>query len=109
MDLETLRDLSRRNQRMNTMSFPQGLRDAIPEMKPCWGRALKLDAVDAVPLNTVPFGPQVQVKFTVCETGKLSGRFDVLAALDPDAARALAGVLLELADQAEKLDPAPWA
>ena len=89
--------------RQNTMAFPQGLREAIPTMSGCWGRALALARIDGDCCNSALFGQQVRIRFQVEETGKLTGKFDVQACLNLEEARALAKTLLELADQAERM------
>jgi len=47
------------------------------------------------------FGPLVQLKLVVKETGKLNGRFVIGMDLQPDAARELAATLAKLADVAQ--------
>ncbi|MBI4907879.1 MAG: hypothetical protein HY820_29915 [Acidobacteria bacterium] len=86
----------------NTMMFPKALRDAIPDMPTCGGRVLELDAIHGEPVNSHLFGERVQVKLRVKETGKLTGKFVVLIDLQPEAARALATTLTNLADQLEE-------
>ena len=54
------------------------------------------------PSNTVLFGPLVELKLVVKETGKLNGRFAVRMSLQIDAARELAATLNKLADTAEQ-------
>ena len=90
----------------NTMSFPQELRDAIPELQPCWGRCLVLASIDGKCQHNLR-GRRVGLKFMVEETGKLSGAFPVYADLDVEAARTLAATLLKLAEQVEKLPQEP--
>jgi hypothetical protein len=81
------------------MAFPRELRNAIPEVHS--GRVLELASIDGH-ASSVPFyGPMVQLKLVVKETGKLSGQFVVGMALDPDAARKLSATLAELADRLE--------
>ena len=84
----------------NWITFPQSLRDAIPTFKPCAGRVLELDSVDARPTDSEWFGRRVAVKLHVCETGKLDGAFDVWISLNPAAAKALAEALQAAADRA---------
>lgn len=48
------------------------------------------------------FGPLVQLKLVVKETGKLTGRFVIGMDLQPDAARELAATLTKLADVAQQ-------
>ncbi|HZL56269.1 MAG TPA: hypothetical protein VFC21_04275 [Bryobacteraceae bacterium] len=90
---------------VNNMIFPPELRDAIPSHRPTAGRCLKLESVDAQAAHTVEWGRRVQVKLRVCETGKLSGSFDVWVDMQLDAARALAGLINGAAGHAEKLAP----
>jgi hypothetical protein len=98
---------SRRWHPLNTMNFPQGLRDAIPTLARCWGRSLVLTSVTGRAVNDPLFlGKRVRVKFQVEESGKLTGRFDVWMDVDPEAARGLARTLNQLADEAEKAPPA---
>ena len=98
---------SRRLHPMNTMNFPQALRDAIPTLARCWGRCLVLTSITGRALNDPLFwGKRVRVKFQVEETGKLDGKFDVWMDVDPGAARGLARTLNQLADEAEKAPPA---
>ena len=87
---------------LNTMNFPQGLRDAIPTLARCWGRCLVLASVTGRALNDPLWGKRVRVKFQVEESGKLTGKFDVWVDVDPEAARGLARTLNQLADEAEK-------
>ncbi len=84
----------------NWVTFPRQLRDAIPDREPCAGRVLQLESVDARPTNTAWTGHRVAVKVTACETGKLTGSFDVWLDLDPHAAEALAKVLQRAAERA---------
>lgn len=93
---------NRRWSRVNTMSFPQELREAIPELDPCWGRVLVLSSIDGDCQHNLR-GRRVGLKFLVEETGKLSGSFPVYADLDVEAARTLAATLLKLVEQVETL------
>jgi hypothetical protein len=79
----------------NTIAFPRALRDAIPDLH--GGRVLKLDSVDGQSSNTNLFGGRIHLNLTVCETGKLSGKFLVRVDLLPEAARTLAATLMRLA------------
>jgi hypothetical protein len=97
---------SRRMHPLNTMNFPQALRDAIPTLARCWGRCLVLASITGRALNDPLWGKRVRVKFQVEETGKLNGKFDVWMDVDPEAARGLARTLNQLADEAEKAPPA---
>jgi len=93
---------SRRWNPINTMNFPQALRDAIPTMARCWGRCLVLSSITGRALRSRFWGRRVRVKFEVTESGKLTGKFDVWMDIDPEAARGLARTLSQLADEAEK-------
>ncbi|MGA2592154.1 MAG: hypothetical protein ABSH32_19760 [Bryobacteraceae bacterium] len=93
---------SRRWPFVNTMSFPQTLRDAIPTLSRCWGRCLLLNSITGRSQNNELFGKRVQIKFQVEESGKLTGKFDVWMDLDLEAARGLARTLNQLADEAEQ-------
>jgi hypothetical protein len=92
----------------NTMSFPRELRDAIPDLPTYVGRVLELDSMSAQPTNTQLFGPRVHLKLVVKETGKLNGEYTVRVDLQVESARALAATLIQLADQAEKLEVSPF-
>jgi len=81
------------------MAFPRELREAIPALHT--GRALELDSINGQSSNTPLFGPLVQLKLVVKETGKLHGQFVIRMDLQPDAARQLAAQLTKLADAAE--------
>jgi len=97
---------NRRRRPLNTMNFPQALRDAIPTLARCWGRCLVLTSITGRALNDPIFwGKRVRVKFQVEESGKLTGKFDVWMDVDPEAARGLARTLNQLADEAEKAPP----
>ena len=87
----------------NRVTFPRALRDAIPDFEPCAGRVLQLENADVGPANSEWTGRRVGIKLTVCETGKLSGIFDVWVDLNPEAARTLADLLHSAADKAAKL------
>ena len=83
----------------NAMFFPRELREAISDLHS--GRDLELDSVKGQSSNLAFFGPLVQLKLVVKETGKLSGRFVIGMDLQPDAARQLAATLTKLADVAQ--------
>jgi hypothetical protein len=101
------RTLSRRLHPLNTMNFPQALRDAIPTLARCWGRCLVLSSITGRALNDPVFwGKRVRIKFQVEESGKLTGKFDVWMDVDPEAARGLARTLIQLANEAENAPPA---
>jgi hypothetical protein len=85
------------------MAFPRTLRNAIPDLH--GGRLLELDAINGLATNTTLFGPMVNLKLVVQETGKLKGKFVVGMALLPDAARKLAATLTQLAEEAERKEP----
>ena len=89
----------------NTISFPQELRDAIPDHKPSAGRVLKLETVNAQAANTIEWGRRVQIKLEVCETGKLSGVFDLWIDMEAEAAQALAETLSAAVEQSGKIKP----
>jgi len=95
----TPRGLARRN----TMAFPRELRSAIPDLHA--GRVLELDSINGHASHFRLFGPLVELKLLVKETGKLQGEFVVRMGLQVDAARKLAATLTELADRAEHLEP----
>jgi len=84
------------------MGFPRELREAIPDLPTCVGRVLQVEAINGDASNTQLCGPRVNLKLVVKETGKLTGEFVIRLDLEPDAARALAGTLTELAERAEK-------
>jgi hypothetical protein len=50
-------------------------------------------------------GRRVQIKLRVCETGSLSGVFDVWIDVELDAAKGLADIVNAAIGQAEKLPP----
>lgn len=85
------------------MAFPRALRDAIPPLHD--GRVLQLDSIDGSASNLAPFGPIVQLRLIVNETGKRSDSFAVVMRLQPEAARKLAVTLETLASQASAPDP----
>ena len=89
----------------NNVTFPQELRDAIPDHKPSAGRALKLESVDAQAANTVEWGRRVQIKLQVCETGKLSGVFDIWVDIEAEAAKALGETILAAVEQSGRIKP----
>ena len=66
------------------------------------GRVLELDSIDGHASNTVLFGPLVELKLVVKETGRLSGCFSIRMTLQVDAARELAATLNRLPDTAEQ-------
>lgn len=84
----------------NTMGFPRELRDAIPDLPTCVGRVLQVDAINGDASHNELFGPRVNLKLVVKETGKLTGEFVIRLDLEPDAARALSQTLAELAERA---------
>ena len=87
----------------NRVTFPRALRDAIPDFEPCSGRVLQLENAEVGPTNSEWTGRRVGIKLTVCETGKLTGVFDVWVDLNIEAARTLADLLHSAASKAEKL------
>jgi hypothetical protein len=86
----------------NWITFPQKLRDAIPDFEPCSGRVLQLDSIDTAATDSEWIGRRVAVKLRCCETGKLDGVFDVLVSLNISAAEALAEVLRSAAEKAKQ-------
>jgi hypothetical protein len=84
----------------NWVTFPQQLRDAIPDWELCGGRVLELDSVDAGPSDSGWLGRRVAVTLRVCETGNLDGVFEVSISLNVSAAKALGETLCQAADQA---------
>ena len=86
--------------RMNTVTFPRALREAIPDWEPCGGRALKLTGMTGRTHASPLRGPRVTMVLTVEETGELTGKFDVLVDMDVVSARALGERLIGLADSA---------
>ncbi len=84
------------------MGFFRELRDAIPDLPTCVGRVLQVDAINGDASETPLFGPRVNLKVVVKETGKLKGKFVIRLDLAPDAARGLAETLTHLAERAEK-------
>ena len=79
------------------MAFPRELRSALPEVHS--GRVLELDAISGGVGKL--FGPSVELKLLLKETGRLSGKFVVRMSLNVEAARALSETLLKLAGEAE--------
>ena len=86
----------------NTMGFPRELREAIPDLPTYVGRFLEIDSINGEASNTRLLGPRVHLKVVVKETGKLKGEFVIRIELEPDAARALAETLTQLADKSDK-------
>lgn len=86
--------------RTNTMAFPRELRRAIPDLHA--GRVLELESINGNTSNTPWYGPMVELKLVVKETGKLKGEFVVRMGLQVEAARKLAGTLVELAERADR-------
>jgi hypothetical protein len=89
----------------NSVMFPRELRDAIPDHKPSAGRVLKLESVAAQAANTIEWGRRVHIKLEVCETGTLSGKFDVLVDIEVDAAKATGQTILAAVEQSAKIAP----
>jgi hypothetical protein len=89
----------------NWITFPQKLRDAIPEFEPCAGRVLKLESVDTGMTDSEWLGRRVAIKLQVCETGKLAGVFEIQLDLNISAAQALAEVLQTAAQHAKTEQP----
>jgi hypothetical protein len=93
------KQLTRRLPRHNTIAFPRELREAISDLHA--GRVLEIDSINGRSVSIGLFGPLVELKLVVKETGKLTGKFVVRMGLQPDAARTLAATLTRLADQAD--------
>ena len=87
------------------MAFPRELREAIPELH--GGRVLDLDSINGQAAITPFFGPLVELKLVVKETGTLSGEFVVRMELQIEAARELAATLTRLADKADSIGRVP--
>src|SRR5215470_15881669 len=87
----------------NTMAFPRELREAIPDQHA--GRVLNLESISGFASHTLLTGRSLHLKLAVKETGKLSGKYVVLMALQVDAARQLAATLTQLANEAERKEP----
>lgn len=87
----------------NWVTFPRALRDAIPDFEPCAGRVLRLENAQVAPSEHEWVGRRVSVKLTVCETGKLTGVFDVVVSLNIEAAKTLADLLHSAAEKASQL------
>jgi len=79
----------------NRVFLPRELRDAIPEQHR--GRDLVLDSITAGVVNSLFHGRQIRLNLLAKETGKLSGQFTLSVSMEPEAARALAATLEELA------------
>ena len=86
----------------NYILFPRELREAIPDLPTYTGRLLELESIDGGIVDNPLFGKSVNVKMVVTETGKLKGKFEVRLGLQPDAAKALAETLLQLAKRLEE-------
>ena len=91
------------------MTFPRELRKAIPDLPTYVGRTLELSGIEGTASNTQLFGSRVHLKLELRETGKLKGRFTVGMDIEPDAARALASALTELAERAGRMPETPAA
>jgi hypothetical protein len=97
------KELARRYLFPNNITFPRALRDAIPHHELALGRCLKVESADAQAAHTDRWGRRVQVKLRVCETGKLTGAFDIWVDLEIDAAKALAETIQSAVERAEVL------
>jgi len=84
---------------LNTIQFPQALRDAIPgpDLPDC-DRLLVLSSIDGACANSPFYGKRVHLKMRVEESGKLTGTFDLNVSLTMEAARALAATLQKLTE-----------
>jgi len=98
-----------RPRRRNYMTFPRELRKAIPDLPTYVGRTLELSGIEGTASNTQLFGSRVHLKLELRETGKLKGRFTVGMDIEPDASRALASALTELAERAGRMPETPAA
>jgi hypothetical protein len=85
---------------LNSVQFPQALRDAIPgpDLPGC-DRLLVLSSIDGSRINSPLYGQRVQLKMRVEESGKLTGAFDLNVHLTVEAARALAATLQKLTER----------
>jgi hypothetical protein len=99
--------IASRQRLVNNVCFPRELRDAIPDHEPSAGRVLKLESVHAQAAHTIEWGRRVQIKLQVCETGKLTGAFDVTIDIEAEAAQALAEAIKGAVEQSAKLKPIP--
>ncbi len=86
---------------LNRMYFPRLLRNAISEQYDC--RCLNLTNIGGDCSHEEMFGRRVQLDFALEENGKLSGKFNVYADLNVEAARALAKTLEELVRRVEQM------
>ena len=94
----------------NMIVFPKELREAIPEYG---SRALVFDSVTeshfnapattsgVIDENLFNMGARARIQLLVHETGKLEGKFALIADLDTETTRALGQFLIDLADRAE--------
>lgn len=89
--------------RANWVLFPRELRDAIPDFEPCAGRLLQLENADVAPSDHEWLGRRVSLRLTVCETGKLTGSFDVVVSLNIEAAKTLGELLHAASEKASEL------
>ena len=89
--------------RANYIYLPQTLREAIPgpELPGC-ARCLNLTSINGDAASDRLFGSRVRLKLQAEESGKLKGTFEIGMELQVDAARALAGTLLDLVRRMEK-------
>jgi len=85
---------------MNSVQFPQALREAIPgpELPGC-DRVLFLSSIDGSCVRSPIYGKRVQLKMRVEESGKLKGAFDLNVHLTMEAALALAATLQKLVER----------
>ena len=97
--------LPRKSPYVNNILFPRALRSFIPDHDLSGGRVLKLDSVAAQAAHTAEWGKRVQIKLHVCETGQRTGAFDVWIDIESEAAKALAKLIEDAADQSDNLPP----
>jgi hypothetical protein len=86
----------------NWITFPQALREAIPEFQPCAGRVLQLDSAAAGPADSQFLGRRIAVKLRACETGTRDGVFDIDLDLNIAAAETLAKALRAAVERARR-------
>lgn len=85
----------------NTITFPSGLRAAIPDLPTYSGRVLELGAAE-IHCTKGRASHHVDVRLEARETGNLDGAFTVRVDLDWKAALSLAIALRTAAEEAER-------
>src|SRR5260370_9017636 len=99
----TKRPPATRKKRPNTIFFPRGLREAIPDMPTCGGRLLELSAMTGKTSVSGWTGtPRIEMSFEARETGKLKGVFEVWVDMDLEAARAMAETVRKLVEELDR-------